>query len=390
LMEPDFDKEIDALLRKETAGRTITISEFAGGIHLDADEITAFAEKMVPPGVRDSFIEHFAACDRCRKVLLNAAWLNAEQEQDERAGVAAPVEIAVPWYRRLLLFPNLAYVMGGLVVLFAGFIGVSVIYNSFGGRSEQVSQVEYDQVPAASGPSAAAEPDYAANSNAAIMSDASANTSSNIAANMANTGAAANTAAFAANRAATQPPAADVSATPARLSEVARQRTEPTLTAAPPPPPKRDDSPATADGVSTLRPMQDRRMPAPAGEKENKVESQKSTPMSTPAPRAKTAAGNERRNAQAAEADLSMKKVQNLPVSPRGASTFSNRKQVSGRTFELRQGAWYDTSYRGQSTINVRRNTEMYRKLDQGLRGIAESLIGTIVTVWNGKAYRIQ
>jgi hypothetical protein len=63
---------------------------------------------------------------------------------------------------------------------------------------------------------------------------------------------------------------------------------------------------------------------------------------------------------------------------------------VSGRTFELRQGAWYDTSYRGQGTINVRRNTETYRKLDRGLRSIAENLIGTIVTVWNGKAYRIQ
>ena len=381
MMEPDFDKEIDALLRKETVGRTITISEFSGGIHLDADEITAFAEKMVPPGVRESFIEHFAACDRCRKVLLNAAWLNAEQEQDVQASVAAPVDIAVPWYRRLLLFPNLAYVMGGLVVLFAGFIGASVIYNSFGGRSAQVSQVEFDKVPAASGPSDASELDHAANSNASTFT---ANSSYNTAADTA-TASSAN-----ANR--TAP--ANAVANQAPRDVTAMERPEPTPAATPAPATKRDDSQVTADGVSARRIMQDKGLQAPAGEKENKVEMQRArpVPMRTPAaPPAKAAAGNERPNARAAEADLSMKKVQVPPGSiSGGSSTFSSRKQVSGRTFELRQGAWYDTSYRGQSTINVRRNTETYRKLDRGLRGIAESLIGTVVTVWNGKAYRIQ
>lgn len=380
-MEPDFDKEIDALLRRETGGRTITISEFAGGIHLDADEITAFAEKMVPPGVRESFIEHFAACDRCRKVLLNTAWLNAEQEQDEQASVAAPVEIAVPWYRRLLLFPNLAYVMGGLVVLFAGFIGVSVIYNSFGGRSSQVSQVEFDKVPAASGPSDASELDYATNSNASTFS---ANSSYNTA---ANTGTASS-----ANANRTAP--ANAVANQAPRDVTAMERPEPTAAATPAPATKRDDSQVTADGVSARRIMQDKGLQAPAGEKENKVEMQRArpVPMRTPAaPPAKAAAGNERPNARAAEADLSMKKVQVPPASiSGGSSTFTSRKQVSGRTFELRQGAWYDTAYRGQSTINVRRNTETYRKLDRGLRGIAESLIGTVVTVWDGKAYRIQ
>ena len=47
-METDFDKEIDALLLNDAAERTITISEFRDGLHLDADEIAAFAEKRKP------------------------------------------------------------------------------------------------------------------------------------------------------------------------------------------------------------------------------------------------------------------------------------------------------------------------------------------------------
>ena len=72
------------------------------------------------------------------------------------------------------------------------------------------------------------------------------------------------------------------------------------------------------------------------------------------------------------------------------SANIANKKEVSGKSFEFRQGAWYDTTYRGQETINVRRNSDEYRKLDRGLRGIADSFIGTVVTLWNGKAYRIQ
>ena len=68
----------------------------------------------------------------------------------------------------------------------------------------------------------------------------------------------------------------------------------------------------------------------------------------------------------------------------------SGVRTAGGKKFEMKQGAWYDTSYRGQGTKNVRRGTSEYRALDSGLRSIAESIGGTVVVVWNGKAYRIQ
>ena len=97
---------------------------------------------------------------------------------------------------------------------------------------------------------------------------------------------------------------------------------------------------------------------------------------------------NETRDMRAAESQVARERSDDLPAAKRG--TDPNRKQVSGKTFEFRQGAWYDTTYRGQGTINVRRHTNDYQKLDSGLRGIAESFFGTVVTIWNGKAYRIQ
>jgi hypothetical protein len=66
------------------------------------------------------------------------------------------------------------------------------------------------------------------------------------------------------------------------------------------------------------------------------------------------------------------------------------RKSVGGRTFERKQGVWYDTNYHGRPTINVRRGSAEFDRLDGGLRSIANSLSGTIVVVWGAKAYRIQ
>ena len=64
-------------------------------------------------------------------------------------------------------------------------------------------------------------------------------------------------------------------------------------------------------------------------------------------------------------------------------------RTVGGRVFSNRDGAWYDSAYQGQPTTNYRRGTDEYKKLDKGLRQIADSLSGTVVVVWKSKPYRI-
>jgi hypothetical protein len=68
----------------------------------------------------------------------------------------------------------------------------------------------------------------------------------------------------------------------------------------------------------------------------------------------------------------------------------SGRRQIGGKIFDLKQGVWYDAAYHGQRTINVRRGTVEYKKLDAGIRTAADSLGGIVVMVWHDKAYRIQ
>ena len=63
---------------------------------------------------------------------------------------------------------------------------------------------------------------------------------------------------------------------------------------------------------------------------------------------------------------------------------------AGGKTFNNRERVWYDTAYTGQATTNVRRGSEEFKKLDSGLRDIANMIGGTVVVVWKTKAYRIQ
>jgi hypothetical protein len=65
-------------------------------------------------------------------------------------------------------------------------------------------------------------------------------------------------------------------------------------------------------------------------------------------------------------------------------------RHVGGKTFANRNGAWYDTTYGGQSPIMIRRGSNDFKKLDGGLRNIADALYGRVIVVWKGKAYRIQ
>ena len=384
-MELEFDKEIDALIRKERAARTITIGEFAG-LHPDADEIAAFLENAVPATARREMIGHFAGCDPCRRTLSNAVVLNGETVSTAPDGLAAPVEAAVvPWYRRLFLFPNLAYLMGGLIILFGGFIGLSV-FNSYQNSASDVSQMRRGAAPAVQSPATeeapagnngmfenanvASMPANASNSSAGATDTVSNSAMTNAAPSRSTANTAANTAAgkdknFAIDGVSAPPPK------PARAQAAKNE-------------PKADDK---------LNEVADRDRKATATtEKESKREEQSLMAKSAPAPssgpmKMKGLMRSDPRDSRAAEADVTGRKVDDQPAA--GRAFDPNRKQVRGKTFEFREGAWFDTTYRGQGTTNVRRHTPDYSKLDLGLRGIAESLFGTVVTVWNGKAYRI-
>src|SRR3954466_14645048 len=116
-MELEFDKEIDALLRKARPPGVV-----AAGGHLDADMISAFAEGAVPAAARTAYTAHFADCDRCRKALSQVAFLHEPAEAKAMTAAAAPAArladqttvAEIPWYRSLFRTPGLAVAMGVL------------------------------------------------------------------------------------------------------------------------------------------------------------------------------------------------------------------------------------------------------------------------------------
>lgn len=387
-MELEFDKEIDALLRRER-GRTIAAAN-PGGVHLDADEIAAFVENVVPAATRSSYVLHFAECDRCRRSLANAMVLNSEVPEAS-PGITAP-EMAIPWYRRLFVFPKLAYVMGGLVVLFGGFIGVSLLNRSGSFEMSKATDVQ------SSAP--AAPPQSPANTNSVAFP-------ANSAANAANADA---NAAPAAESELQREDSEDRAITLEKGPAVAEREDEPKMLQPPAPAPAATAPPAddkiVADGVDARRMQEVRALPkerVTAGEQKEAApagvaqlpQSNRSGPSNTKGPFVQR--NEQRGNDQIAaskvsrdgEADRALKKTES-PAAKADSSVAAEKRQVSGRTFEFRRGAWYDTTYRGQGIINVKRNSEDYRRLDSGLRRIAESFVGTVVTIWNGRAYRIQ
>lgn len=400
-MDVEFDKEIDALLQK-AAGSGVLVGDDAKA-HLDADTIVAFAENALPQKSRTIYTQHLAACDPCRMSLANLISMNAAAEPAMAAAAAPVPSVSVPWYRKFFQAPNIAYVMGGLVLIFGGLLGVFVLQRSFSSGESTLSKVEQPEA-AQNAPARAEAANSLSNSPAA-----NTNSSSNSAGEIPHSVGVADQPAAEPN-VASAPPAAFSTAPSGSDVQLAKPTTVDSLdkdiaagrTIAPAAAPakeeakREDDERAKAKNeVQAAAEQELRKQDANAT---NLYNQQNQAQNMTPGAGNKTAGPN-RAAIQRDNRDLSRQKVEDLPINGRslekGATAASDSKSVptrkiGGKTFELKQGAWYDSTYSGHPTKNVQRGTDEFRKLDSGLRNIANSISGTVVVVWKGKAYRIQ
>lgn len=380
-MEQEFDNEIDALLRKL---RPTDIPVGAFPVHLEADDVAAFAENAVPDAARQLLTLHLAECQRCRRILSETIRMNSEERLPLPAAAAIPAaEVAnanLPWYRRLFGFPELVYVMGALVLMFSGFLGYLALRDTDAGVST-VSQVD-KEIPAvrsvdSDAGNSVADPQVSANAPANTPVSAA-----NFAAASANRTTSTNSSAAVEGFADTKREDFVLDGAPAPVTGVL----DGVSTAQPPPPPP----PAAAAGTATTR---DERARAAELSKE-KDDSTASVVREQPS---KVAQEREEAKLRSAQGTAAKKAI---PAGPSRdmQSQFPNRvqnyalptKNAGGKLFVLRDGIWYDSAYNGEATINVRRGTEAFLRLDGGLRSIAETVGDTSVIVWKRKAYRIQ
>ncbi len=365
MMEKEFDKDIDALLRglRHEGAALETASAVP---HLDADEISALAENSLSENYRRAAAHHLADCGHCRRILANVIALNAEAEpiSASSASIAAAAhEVAVPWYRRLFAFPQLAYTMGGLVLIFSGVLAYSVLFTS--SKVAEVSQIEKPGADSKAGrdvDSAVAKSAPASNaasaSQPAVSHNAPSNSNTSIS-TVANS-----------DRRISEETRAEKDVNPSSSeTELKKEKADKPLSL--------DAAPPAAGAVSPA--------PAPAITQNDSADSIAETQTrqlkTFPDPSRPYAKGPQR----------AQQNQRAMEPAPRMAAPRSERtRSVGGRNFEMRQGVWYDTAYRGQSTINVRRNAAVFSTLDAGLRSVANSLSGTVVVVWRDRAYRID
>ena len=383
-MELNFDKEMDALLRQ--AARSGEVVSTNSQSHLDADEISAFAENALPDKTRSVYIKHFADCDRCRTILSNTILLNAEAEAETASSaVTAPVapeivETKTPWYRKLFLMPNLAYTMGALVLIFGGMFGFLVLQNINSGLSE-VAQTSANK-SAERGPNAAEDQIFSApgESNTAVSN--TANTIANAATNSM-TAANSNTSISTAN----------VSSTPGLLAETEsdkqlRDSKNETATG-------RKENDFQTDGASIA---ENRAITKPAEEKSADVMGEAAKREDRPKIVASTPANPAAQTVPAPPPAKDDAETSNIAKAKRSAKREESSKQISGKTFNRVGGVWIDSVYNRSlgsnlglpPTKNIRRGSSEYRKLDKQVRIIAESLDGPVIIAWKDGAYRIQ
>ena len=395
-MRDETNNEMDLLLRR--LGRRQDVFAPDAGDHLDADELSAYAENVLPAPARARYIEHLADCSRCRELAVQLT---------SSAGVAGAAQTrkvtALSGWRKFLasLFSPmvLRYAAPALGLIVVAVIGVMVMRRN--NAPEYVSQVQPNttQVNDRAVNSPAAPNQYSYDS-APSPTDATA------------------------NKVAETKSVHQQTDTPApERSPVAIAQNEP--------PPKPDSQPAAAAGASATG------------------VSTASAPASAPAPVAKVQAASD--DAKRTETDQSRKQqVAEVRVAPsevskkefelgkadnkraeesaamrsrpaknkptageensgRGAAVGSLQRDgvgredkdksaetrvVAGRRFRKEGGVWTDTAYdRSRDIVNVRRGSEHYRTLigdEPAIKTITDQLDGEIIVVWKGRAYRIH
>ncbi len=366
-MEYNFDKEIDTLLRQVArSGQVVSTADFDS--HLDADEISMFAENALPEKARNRAVKHLAECNNCRSILSNLILLNEETKIETVSSAIEEKTVqtaAVPWYKKLFIFPQIAYTTGALALVFSGVVGF-LIYQT-ANQSGSFEMAKSSPVMANSNASGPNTGDSEAVFDTNLSNTMSANTSiaSNTdsdAAEMANV-----------NSFTPKMPTARIPSD--EKSKLNEQRN------------KEENNPVENRPEPALK-------PAPFEPKDNEnnaagdVSSADASTMRETAPLPPTASQR--------SSDLKKKSDKKNEEQTKLAGKTETRRQIGGKTFNRVGGIWIDSDYRQMSnlqqpmTTTIRRGTSEYLKLDKNIRIIAESLEGTVIVVSNNKAYRIQ
>ncbi|HEY6660990.1 MAG TPA: zf-HC2 domain-containing protein [Pyrinomonadaceae bacterium] len=374
-MKQDTNNEMDLLLRRLSRSAS---DIGADGNHLDADELSSYAENALPAAARARYTEHLAECASCRKLVAQLSSSVAVVPASESARVSEPS--ALKKFLASLFSPMvLRYAVPALGLIVVAVIGLTVLRRNE--RADSVAQLKEQE----QSKPAAAQPEQA-------QTPASA------------------------TRGYVDSPATTPEARSERSKETQAKETQP----APPPNPAPSAS-ATAEVKQPASPPKSEQQPVanePAAPKpaaatdatqrsideEARKQETQARVEALPRERAYQAGKAENRRAdEVAAAGASASPAGSVAKLRRGVlagaadekdKNDADTRSVAGRRFRRERGVWTDTAYdSSRSTTNLTRGSEQYRALiadEPAIKTIAEQLDGEIIVVWKGRAYRIR
>lgn len=381
---------MDVLLRAHARRNADSLSaQFNGGEahseHLDADELNAFAEGMLPERARTRYSEHLAECANCRSVVIKltqAAGFPTQRHEAEE------ISTATFWRRMTGVFsqPVLRFVIPAIVLV--SILGIGLIALRQNEPREFIAQHQpAEPQPNVSQDNQGVQP---ASPSEAVPLQKNASTppaTAGTAPPTLNSPKGESGARGAGSIASSGPELLrkDADTPPSETTVISpSDRNEP---AAPPP------SAGYAAGRQRAQPS--------ARDDVGKREAQLSQADETKVQTGAVAA--ERDSATSAKSAASPAKPDNVHglMTERRAARSKDKEStesaetrtVSGKRFVRQDDAWVDTAYQSGAITSVRRGSEQYRALvadEPNIRTFAEQLSGEVIVVWKGRAYRIR
>jgi len=370
-MGQETNKEMDLLLQRLSRSASDSSND---GNHLDADELSSYAENALPGAARARYTEHLAECASCRKLVAQLASSGAVVSATETARVSEAS--ALRKFLASLFSPMvLRYAVPALGLIVVAVIGLTVLRRNE--RADSVAQLtEQEQRKATS-----AQPEQApSQSPSAGLSDNQQEEAPAVSAASRPERAKETQPAPPPNQSPSVSATADVNqaAAPTTTGAAQRAANEPV---APKPTPADEEKQKKVESEARRQEVQGR------------AESEVSKERATDAAKVEDRRSDDNFARPPAPASRSIASLHRNAIEEKDKSDADTRS-VAGRRFRRERGIWIDTAYdSSRSTVNLTRGSEQYRALvadEPAIKTIAEQLDGEIIIVWKGHAYRIR
>ncbi len=383
--------------------------------HLDADELSAFAENALPLNARARYTAHLADCDSCRKLVSDLVMSSGVVSALNSTATPLDTQKRASWLDRLsAIFAPRILRYAASIILLVGIASIALLVL----RERKNSNFSSSDSQSNNAPVASKSDSSTGETSKTMPSGNTSATSGSPELGTTNEGEKKPGLFGQENKENAGPDA--------QAQDAIRPQDQPKTEAAPITPNDKLDAKQAA-GRDEDSNLAMRRQPAPAvtevdkSKAKNEREADDETARVAQESRSReeskdnsassgsNVAANKSAVAGRARADSGLRDKRGNappPKEPAESTTVDStsegagvggvageKKAVNGKQFVRRDGVWVDSAYRSQATTNLKRGSDQYRALvadEPGIRSIANQLGGDIIVVWKGRAYRIR